>query len=455
LIALDQLDQAGLQAETVVPLLTSSEPVLRETAGWIVDRHPEWGPNLVDHFAAQLASAQLSLDERRGLQNRLSIFAETDAVQTFLADCLNDAKVPDDAKSLVLAAMAETRLSEPPPRWIAALSDLLAGAGPGLQRDAIAALRQFSTEKLADDALATRLIDIGRDKTNSAELRLQAMAAVPGGLDAVDDGLLLLTCQHLDPDVPVSLRAAAIEVLEKAELSPSQLIELAGHLTTVSPLDVDGLLAVFERTSDERVGLAVVAALNESPTRSALRVEMLQPRLAHFPDAVQQEAERLFELVRQDNAGQHQRLEELLASLPTGDIRRGQRIFQSSQAACSACHAIGYLGGNTGPDLTHIGRIRSPRDLLESVVFPSASLVRSFESVTVVTVDGRLHNGLVFADSERELVLTTGPNQEVRIPRDDIEAIQQSDVSIMPAGLDKQLSRQELADLVEFLKAAQ
>jgi hypothetical protein len=51
--------------------------------------------------------------------------------------------------------------------------------------------------------------------------------------------------------------------------------------------------------------------------------------------------------------------------------------------------------------------------------------------------------------------LTTGPNQQVRIARDEIEAIRQSDISIMPAGLDKQLSLQELADLVEFLKAAQ
>ena len=59
------------------------------------------------------------------------------------------------------------------------------------------------------------------------------------------------------------------------------------------------------------------------------------------------------------------KIEELLTLLPSGDIKRGQLVFNSQKAACASCHAIGYLGGTVGPDLTHIGKIRSERDLLE------------------------------------------------------------------------------------------
>jgi putative heme-binding domain-containing protein len=98
----------------------------------------------------------------------------------------------------------------------------------------------------------------------------------------------------------------------------------------------------------------------------------------------------------------------LLGSLKGGDIRRGQAVFNSTKAACAACHAIGYLGGNVGPDLTHIGKIRSERDLLESIVFPSASLVRSYEPVLILTKSGKPHNGLIRKETPDEVVLATG-----------------------------------------------
>ena len=66
--------------------------------------------------------------------------------------------------------------------------------------------------------------------------------------------------------------------------------------------------------------------------------------------------------------------------------------------------------------------------------------------------DGRVFNGLVQRETEDELTLATGPDKEVRITRSEIEEIKRSKTSVMPAGLDKQLTPQQLADLVEFLK---
>ena len=142
-----------------------------------------------------------------------------------------------------------------------------------------------------------------------------------------------------------------------------------------------------------------------------------------------------------------------MTTLSAGDVRRGQLVFHSEKAACFSCHAIGYRGGNVGPDLTKIGSVRAERDLMEAIVFPSASFVRSFEPIAVATTDGKVFNGLLRGENADELILATGVNQETRVARRDIDELRPSTVSVMPAGLDQQLTPQELADLVAFLKA--
>ena len=79
--------------------------------------------------------------------------------------------------------------------------------------------------------------------------------------------------------------------------------------------------------------------------------------------------------------------------------------------------------------------------------------MRSFEPVAVATQDGKVYNCLIRGETADELILATGVNQEARIARREIEEMRPSTVSIMPAGLDQQLTPQELADLVAFLRA--
>ena len=67
--------------------------------------------------------------------------------------------------------------------------------------------------------------------------------------------------------------------------------------------------------------------------------------------------------------------------------------------------------------MTKIGSVRADRDLLEAIVFPSASLVRSFEPIAVATNDGKVYNGLLRGETADELRLATGVNQEARIAR--------------------------------------
>ena len=156
-----------------------------------------------------------------------------------------------------------------------------------------------------------------------------------------------------------------------------------------------------------------------------------------------------------DAARQQQRLEEILATgeEANGDVRRGQAVFNSPKVACLSCHTIGYLGGKIGPDLTRIGQIRSERDLLEAILFPNASFARGYESVVVTTASGAMHSGVLRSDLTDAVVLVTGAGEEMRILRREIVDMQPGTVSVMPPGLATQLSRQELTDLLAFLKA--
>jgi putative heme-binding domain-containing protein len=251
----------------------------------------------------------------------------------------------------------------------------------------------------------------------------------------------------------VASRTTAADVLARAKLTAEQLARLSLALRTAGPLEVDRLLAAFEQSSDESLGLKLIEALTNSSAVSSLRVDAVKAHLAKYGTGVQKQAEVLYQKLNVDAAKQKARLEQLMAALSAGDIRRGQLIFHSEKAACFSCHAIGYRGGTVGPDLTRIGSVRADRDLLEAIVFPSASFVRSFEPIAVATSDGKVVNGLLRGETADELILATGVNQEARITRRDIDEMRPSTVSVMPAGLDQQLSPQELADLVAFLKA--
>jgi putative heme-binding domain-containing protein len=316
---------------------------------------------------------------------------------------------------------------------------------------ALAVVRATPPAQGDADKLAAALLKLAAE-AGSSETRLSALAALPGGLAAVTPQQLDLLLAHIDRDQPPAVRSLAAEALAEAALSPPQLAELASRLPRAAPLELDRLLAPFAKSTDEAVGKSLLAALHSPQLRAALMVDSVRQRLAKYPPAVQTEADKLYAELDADLAGQRSRLEGTLAALPPGDIRRGQAIFNSSKTSCGACHTIGYVGGKIGPDLTRIGQIRQPRDLVESILFPSASFVRSYESVAVRTLDGQVYSGLVKSDAPHEIVLTLAADKEVRLAREDIEVLLPGKVSIMPAGLDKQLSLQELADLVEFLK---
>ncbi len=149
-------------------------------------------------------------------------------------------------------------------------------------------------------------------------------------------------------------------------------------------------------------------------------------------------------------------LDELSAAARTElqgrDFSNGQRMFAA--AGCYACHRFGNQGGMTGPDLTSAGRRYSPHDLLDQVIHPSKVINEQFSAITVVTESGQVHTGVVVNLNGDSMTLNTDltdPNQRVNIDRKQIEELVVSKTSPMPVGLFKQMTKDEILDLLAYL----
>jgi putative heme-binding domain-containing protein len=448
LIALDQMPGGNLQPEQVVPLLASSNAVLKQTASWIVEHHADWGPSLAKYFDQQLSAARES--QRTELEQQLEKFARSSAIQELLVKMLSSAN--GQTRVAALRALAKSGVKEIPAQWNAPLLACLQQKDPALLAASVATMRTLPAPKTNIDSLRDGLIALAERSDVPVTVRVAAAAAVPGGIRQLSEPLYdRLVNTVLDGSV--TERANAAEALSHARLSNARLIELAGHLKRVGPMELPRLLPAFARNTNELVGSRLVDSLQASKAWQSLRAENVRPVLTNFPATVQSRAETLLASLNTDAAQQKKHVDELLESCKGGDVRRGQALFNSPKAACSACHAIGYLGGKVGPDLTRIGTVRNERDLLEAIVYPSASFVRSYEPLIVATKSGDEFNGVLKKDASDEIVLAIGPTTEQRIARNDIADMRPGTVSVMPSGLADQLTKEELADLLAFLKA--
>jgi putative membrane-bound dehydrogenase-like protein len=142
---------------------------------------------------------------------------------------------------------------------------------------------------------------------------------------------------------------------------------------------------------------------------------------------------------------------ELLASdrYSPADATRGRIVFNRT---CLSCHRLFDAGGDVGPDLTGSDRANSSY-ILENVLDPSAAVAREYTLTNVATTDGRLVSGIIREQNDHSLTIQTA-NERIVLPREDIEALKPSNVSMMPEGQLERLTPQEIRDLFAYLAAS-
>lgn len=134
-----------------------------------------------------------------------------------------------------------------------------------------------------------------------------------------------------------------------------------------------------------------------------------------------------------------------------GDAHRGVLVFGSPKFACVSCHQVGTHGGRVGPALDKLGLERPAEEIVESLLFPKQKVKPEYESQIVATEDGQQYRGYLVKEENGTLTLKEPSTGELRhIKTNSIEA-RKVQGTLMPEGLVKAMSRQQLLDVVRFL----
>jgi putative heme-binding domain-containing protein len=446
LIALDQMADGQLDADEVCPLLASEDPLLNETALFISARHPEWGAEIIPPLRSRLLSHPTATGEQVVLTEQISRLAHVPDVREFLVAEVLESTASLEIKLKVLQSLGKAELTSD--AWSERVLRLLASDDSHL----VSAVVDFITPTPESGPRNARLIGRLSDIAH-AHLSDRTRLAAMQGLEQLDAELFSLATRKLHVETPIAERTLAANAIARVALSARQREQLIDVLPGMGPMELTRILSVFEQPGDDDFGLRLVQALKQTHAVATLQPERVESLLAHYGAATSEAAQALTLSVTLTAEEKAAKLDEYLQTLPEGDVRRGQRVFHSEQAACFACHAVGYRGGDVGPDLSRIARIRSRRDLLEAILFPSASFVRSYEPVKILTSAGEVFSGTIRDQDGDQLVLQLNATEQRRIPVADIEELLPGRVSVMPAGLEQQLTPAQLADLLAFLES--
>ena len=447
LIARDQADPK-LRYEDVLPSLLANDPDLQQAAWQIVLRHSNWLSRAIELIRDDLHRVAINPSRRDGIRDALARSAATSAVETLITSALEDHKTSLAGRLLLLEAIDAAPVAKLPRPWIDALKAQLGQNQPQLIRQAMATIRARSLTD-CDGALEEFI----KRSDAQPDLRLAALAIVAPRWKQLPDALFGEALSQFKGDASTGLRLTAADALGKSPLNEKQQLALAAALPQCSALELPRLLDAFQRSSSPSVGRELVANLAKSPGIANLSPADLREALKSFPAEIRTAAEPLFKKLAVDDAALRQKLADLDGVWKTGDAARGKQVFFGKKALCAACHTAQGQGEHIGPELTKIGSIRTEKDLLESIVIPSASIARGFESCVVHTTGGKSASGLIRRETADAIYLITSDRVQVRIPRSRIESLEASRTSVMPQGLEAQMSRQELGDLIAFLKA--
>jgi putative heme-binding domain-containing protein len=136
----------------------------------------------------------------------------------------------------------------------------------------------------------------------------------------------------------------------------------------------------------------------------------------------------------------------------SGDPARGKLLFNDEKKlACARCHAIDGTQSKVGPNLFAIGDKFGRRELVESVIAPSATIAEGYGTTIITTAGDDVQSGILKESTPDEVTLALADGQSIRVKTADIRQRRASAISLMPEGLQNALTFQEFADLIDYL----
>lgn len=444
LIALDQMPSSDLRREEVAALLSVRDLALQTAVLEVISRRAGWTDELVASLDKLLAEPKLDEAQQALAVSALVAFSQQPAVQELIVKRIKDEATPATRRQVLLETIAQCHFTTMPGRFWDVVNASLKSKEPATLLAGITAARRVAR------SFVQELRELADNEQLPAEVRLAAFNAwLPGQALSAEEFNWL--SEQLDSTRPPAHRMSAARTFAWAQLLPEQKLALTKLLAAAGPLEIHSLLIAFEQPGDETLGKHLAAALLVSPGTAALSLPELEALLIHYPPTTRTALLPLIERMTEATREQRTKLDTLSSTLATGNPSAGKQVFFNRQAGCYLCHRIGNEGGLVGPDLSTIGQRRNQRDLLEAVLFPSSSFARGYESHALLLADGRTLNGMILRELADAIIVRSADQTETRVARSSIEEMKPSAVSIMPAGLENTMSKQQLADLIAYL----
>ena len=216
-------------------------------------------------------------------------------------------------------------------------------------------------------------------------------------------------------DVNIATRRAAVRAASRVNNAAMELVKL-----------------IDDRQLDPELTQTAAAALHAAPSRNA-----------------RDQAQRLFPLPPSKDNKPTPPISEL--TLLKGDAINGRLVFFTT-GTCHKCHVVNDMGREIGPNLSEIGSKLSREAMFESVLYPSAGISHNYEAWTAVLESGTTVTGLITSETD-DSVSIKGDDAIIRtFKRSEIEEMVKQKISLMPADLQKTMTTQELADVVEYMQ---
>lgn len=244
------------------------------------------------------------------------------------------------------------------------------------------------------------------------------------------------------------IRRDAIRALgiRNSPTTVSVLLEHYPSLSSTEKQDVVGVLATRQSFADALLD----AIANGEVSREDVSAYTLQQLRSFNVNELQTRINTLWaddksKLMKSEEIANYtKRMSREYLSL--GNASAGRLMFEQT---CAKCHTLFGEGGNIAPDLTGSGR-KKPDYVLRNLIDPSAEIDAAYRLTTVLTNDGRLFNGFMVHQDDKWLIIRT-QDRKIRLAMNDVEELVKSNTSMMPEGMLRTFTDQQIRDLLVYL----
>ena len=292
-------------------------------------------------------------------------------------------------------------------------------------------------DKMVEDAVA-----IAEDVEKPVADRVAAVRLL-GFFDFSAGGEVL--SEVLNPRSSPKIQLAAVEALSRMEhedVSDALLANWSGFSPAVRTEVIDALLG-----STGRIDSLLKAIQNKQVRLNEIARDKKDLLMNHPNKTIRKQAQKVLGSdVNSDRAKIVKSYEPALEL--DGDAERGLAIYKKN---CAGCHKVGDMGHNVGPNMATT-KNKSDHDLLIAILDPSREAQSNYNTYTIVTEQGKLFTGIIAAETATSYTIRRAEGKEDIILRNNIDTLLSNGVSLMPNGLEKEISPQQMADLLKFIK---